>query len=224
MAKPITINGVEYALRSKAAAKAEAILNFYPVGNPLSSDDRVFIMALLELRSDETRWEKVGCGIRNIAPMYATAACNSRTFRLNRVDGSWTDFSYKKSLESESDARYVKRAARYEIREQTEAFKHANFNQECSLTHEKIGFDQCHVDHIPPQTFDVLFAEFLASESKNIKDIQAVGVGDRKIGTVFVDRSLAERWKRYHAKHSRLRVISAKANLTMVSKVKGNYD
>lgn len=224
MKKSLTIDGILYPSKSRVAAKAKQILYKYPIGVELSAEDRNFVLSLLGLRNPETQKEKTGSGIVSVSAMHPSEFRNARTFCLHRSDGSWTDFSYGKALENVNNAGAVKRAARYEVREQIAEYRAKHYNGRCSLTGQEIGVDLCHVDHIPPDTFDVLFSKFLKAENKNIKDIESIGVGDRQIGTLFVDRELAERWKKYHRSNAKLRIISVKANLSMVPKVRGDYE
>lgn len=228
MKHSIEIAGTVYRSKSEVANKAEGILQRYPIGTHLNDEDKNFILALLSLRSEQTIREKTGPGISAITPMYPRQFDNCRCFCLTRTDGTWTDFSYRKSLENINNPGYARKAAkaaaRYEVKPQIEDFRLRNFNGTCSVTGEGIDISSSHVDHIPPDTFDVLFAGFLKSENKNIKHVETVGVGDRQIGTLFCDRAFAERWKQYHKAHAKLRIVSAKANLTLIPKSRGDYD
>ena len=206
-----TIASHTFKTKSEASRKAHNILYGYPLGERLVGDDQKFIFALIWRREADTVIDKIGVGIAWISPMLARGG-RGRTFCLHRRDGSITDFSYNKSLETKNNASYVKKAARFEVKQQIEWFKQEHFSGKCEVTGEEISIETCHVDHIPPHTFDVLFARFLRSEDLPIDQVEARNVGDFQIGTVFVDRDLAARWYSYHLEHAILRIVSPHAN------------
>ena len=219
--RSIVIAGETFKSRTAAGDKARGILNKYPVGAALDATDKAFILGLLELHPSKEI--KVGCGIASISIMNPQAFTNCRCFKLTRSDGSWTDFSFRKCLEKISPARYAKAAARHEVREQTEYFKAHAFTGRCAITNEPITLSDAHVDHVPPATFDVLFADFLSSRRIRIEAVATAGVGDCQIGRIFVDRELAAAWCEYHRKHAKLRIVSAHANLNLVPRLRGAY-
>lgn len=99
-ARPITIKTRTFAKAGDAKSFFSTILNRYVIGEKVSDDDAVELLALLE-RHDE-KDEKIGVGIDyfsvNPAPDYPDQRC----FWITRADGSRIDFSYQHCLEKKS--------------------------------------------------------------------------------------------------------------------------
>ena len=72
-----------------------------------------------------------------------------------------------------------------------------------------------HVDHKYPLTFDVLLANFCHDHGIDPWKFSVdASVGQVVDSESFTDRTLAEKWKKYHEQHAVLDVVSSKENLS----------
>ena len=205
--------------KARIIREMEEIKASVPINAELVERHRNKILALLLAHPGCE--EKTGCGIKTV--MVRLNRSGTRTFYLVRNDGSETDFSYMKCLNPPSNKKGALDAARYLVREQIKDFKDKSFNGKCELTGVDITYDNCHVDHIPPLSFDALFSDFCRSIERDVNQMETVKIGDMQIGRVFVETWISEAWQDYHRQFAKLRVVSIKANLSLIPKVKGNY-
>lgn len=87
---------------------------------------------------------------------------------------------------------------------------------ECAVTGDRIKFDEAHLDHAAPQTFQMLVKGF-RTESRVIPSRENLSQpADNQTSTTFVDTDVERRWRNYHyamTKDDGLRIVRAKANL-----------
>jgi len=203
--------------------KCKWILDETPIGLRVDEGDAMFLTALLQRRDPNVIADKTGPGISHWEVMYDRQ--KFRVFKIARIDGTFTDFSFYKCLDTDPVAAYerkVKAGARYEIKPQTREYRDKNFKGVSELSGLPLTLEDCHVDH-HGTGFDVLFADFLSAQGLRLADVEAKSVGDFQIGTVFVDRRLAEAWQEWHRMFAKLRVISKAENLRL-EKQKGAYE
>ena len=184
------------------------ILHKYNLNEFLDEYDFEFMMDLL-VRHPKAD-EKIGCGIDGIR---VVPEWGNRRFDILRLDDSSIDFSPKKCLTPETQLTKFKRACRNAIQEQVRAFKNQFFAQgekfECPINREVITYDNAHVDHEYPNTFDQIVHNFI--KEKNI-DVDSVAI-EGEIAKKFKDKKLEEEFAEYHKANAKLRVISKSANL-----------
>jgi hypothetical protein len=147
--------------------------------------------------------EKIGCGIRSIQ-------VHNGHFQIMRVDGSSTDFSYKKCFESPiSKLRLFKVAAREAIKSQITEFR------------EQFSFDEWfgkHVDHVNP-TFNMIVENFIKENNIDIESVEFGGFEDNETNQYFIDEELKNRFYEYHKLHAVLQLLDAQENLKKGSKI-----
>ncbi|MDY6957590.1 MAG: hypothetical protein SVK08_00400 [Halobacteriota archaeon] len=78
-------------------------------------------------------------------------------------------------------------------------FKHVPFPV-CEVTGELLAWDNSHVDHVSPVTFDNIVYEFIKEKKINIDQID------------IDHRSFSEEFREWHNKVCKLRIISGHAN------------
>jgi hypothetical protein len=145
------------------------------------------------------------------------------------VDGTIFPFVIEKCLSEVSKRTAVSKVLRYEVGDQLRKFKkdffdtyyESNFRYDddgnrippkCPIEATPLNNRPggCHVDHYYPQ-FAAIIDQFMFLVSITIADIE-IEMGPNNIPWL-ADRKLADRWKKYHLNHAKLRVISAAANL-----------
>lgn len=184
----------------------------------LDPDDEQFIYDLLQMhpRADA----KIGAGVREI--QIRRGWRGGPMFIVVRRDGTETDFSYKKCIRPVTHATMVKAAFREAIAYQVSSIKTAHFKARadrdgrvaCPITHELIAWQEAHVDHIPPDTFQSLLGRFLIDRDLALDNIALIP-GYRGEG-YQLPPDIAAEWTVWHQQHARLRVISAFANIHLV--------
>jgi hypothetical protein len=204
---------------SKAAARRDVqrILHQTVPETVITDPDAAIIRALLGLHPRAA--EKIGAGVSHFTVEWG-ATFSSRCFTVHRIDGTSTDFSYRKCLDGRTDPLHdAKAALRHEVRDDILHAKRQWFKAHenslgqvcCPITGEAISIEQSEADHAPPYTFDVLATLFLAANGIE-PDETFVLSADNQCGCVMADRDLAERWRSYHHKHADLRIVSRAAN------------
>jgi uncharacterized protein DUF3223 len=135
------------------------MLGRYRPGDRVSDEDALHLAALLE-RHDEYK-AKVGCGVDYFSVMMTEHG--TPCFRINRVDETGTDFSYRHcvtqrppSLKQEVSSAF-RRAVRFDLYKARDDFFVQNADKDgrviCAETGERISRDQAHMDHRAPLTF-----------------------------------------------------------------------
>lgn len=167
--------------------------------------------------------QKVGCGVAlfRIEQDEASTIGTGRSCHLCvlvRIDGSETDFSYKKCLTPESPRSAFQDACRTAVVSQVQAFRREQFGPlgdryvPCAITGELVGWNDAHIDHHEPR-FEQLVIDFLRRVGWNYRTILLKGYGDGERWKAFADPVHAEQFAEYHREHARLRVTTRAANL-----------
>lgn len=170
--------------------------------------------------SRHQEWEeKKGVGIDHLE--VRPNRYKQKNFYIVRIDGSVTDISFLKALQHPTKLSVVKEACRnailpiiLEIRSEIQLpFK-------CPLTGETVTDKKLiHVDHYD-LTFDEVFNKWI--EDKNINELyeKVAKSQDNSEQTYFEDDAISKDFLDFHNKNTHLRVISAKANLSLLKKNK----
>lgn len=212
LAVPAFVIGESRFPTKKAATNAvRSVLYRYPPGSKVNDTDSLLLLDLLKLHRHAE--QKIGCGVA-----YFTVEQYPWNvgFGLTRVDGSKTDWSYVCCITPPSKEKEARAGFRTEISEQIKTFRNAVLsvpNPKCAITGVPLVNDlTTHIDHNP--RFEVLLADFLASKSLQLEDVETNATEDNDLYTTLLDRSLAEEWKNYHRKHAVLRAVTKPANLS----------
>lgn len=207
-----TFAGETFTTQREAKDRIKLILYAYPLKATLGDHDTRFMCDVLALHPEAGN--KVGCGVASIQ---VEDNGGTRGFWITRIDGTRTDFSYLSCLSAPSHASQVLRAMRAEIRGQIDRFR-SRFPPfpVCPVTGEDITASNAHVDHAAPNTFDLLSAKFLETYGIRIVDVCVLPTRDGETSTRLAVPVLAAAWNAYHYEHARLRMVSKRANLSVL--------
>jgi len=179
------------------------------IDKELIGEDLSFILSILP-RHPEYK-EKSGVGIKTIR--VKRTAFNSPCFFIERMDGTFIDFSYKtcingKSIEPKDNLNEAMRAA---VKEQIIEFKKFNLVKpfKCPLCSSFIEDDKkIHVDHV--NKFRYLSHCFkISHECPDRFDDDPVFNN-----AIFreIDNEIKDKWKNYHKQYAILRLICNSCN------------
>ena len=217
--KPIIVNDQQFTSKKSLREYIRAIRDRYEDFVPLSSDDFQFMLALLDRHQNADI--KIGCGVANMY-VKTTPPYYTRAFWLRRIDGTETDFSFEMCLRAETHSQKVKAALRFIVAQDIIRFKDNFFAQSgrvvtCPITSEKMTYyDNCHIDHAPPNTFQKIVEDFLTTEGLSLDEIELIPGGDGKTVDTIVDNLLIARFITFHNERATLRAVSKRANLSVV--------
>lgn len=208
------LGGLTFTSKKDVKAYAQAILHNHQHGYRLTEAETAFFCDLLETHPH--RDEKVGPGIVAIN-IGRDPNFNTPMFVATRVDGRRIDFSYNECLAPTNSLTKFSAACREAVSDDILAFRDKTFNGSdwvlCPLTGQMITRNEAHVDHAPPWPFSAIVCKFI--DTYQI-DATTIEMDPRNMTRdVFKDKALRELFRRFHAKFSRLRVISAAENIRL---------
>lgn len=211
------VNGELFETKKALEERVQAIVASYKDNEQLNMFDFEFVLDLLGNHPHAD--VKIGGGVALMQVKRNPVYPSTRGFYLTRQDGSGTDFSWRKCLTPPPKTKKVRAAFRALIEPDTMHFKQEFFDNQfgvatCEITGEEIRYIGSHVDHRPPNTFDKIFADFLAEFDIDLEGVELKGeMRDNKYQDELADKSLADMWLAYHRHRADLRVISSAANL-----------
>lgn len=213
MSKTIQIGTAVYRTKKAAGDAIRVILYAYAVGTTVTDEHAEFLANLLELHPE--RDDKVGVGIQSFQ---VEQNVGSRGFWITRKDRTRTDFSFLSCLTPPTAEAEARAGLRNEIRDQITAFRNMRFATcttiPCEVSGEPVTSATAHVDHEP--TFDELHRRFLADAGILLAGVSVEPTRDGETATRLADRALADAWSRFHRTHARLRIVSRRANLSLL--------
>lgn len=189
-----TLGGIRYATKKSIENRCRELLKTL---GPTPASEFSFLFDLLRMHRQAE--QKIGCGVLRFKIVANKEHWNAHGFALDRLDGSPTDWSYRHCLYPPSHKQEVLKALRYVIRPQIEALN--------ALPGE-------HVDHEFPLTFQALVDMFLREKSLTYDDISVNPTIDNDVVTRLADPTLSEAWFLFHKINAKLRIVSAKQNLS----------
>lgn len=220
-----TINGIEFKTKKSVLDHVKTKIYYrYEDHQDLSEEHLKFMVGLLRYHpwSDQ----KIGVGVKRIW-IQKNENYETRCFWLERIDGTKTDFSFNQCVQPASIERDFKAACRAAIAHVTINFRLSHFRDHaqddvicCPVTGDMISIYESHVDHEPPNTFDVIVNEFIGI-IKEIRPEMLTDHGDGIEGNYLVDEALKQQWISFHNARAKLRVISIIANLSLVKTKQG---
>jgi hypothetical protein len=141
---------------------------------------------------------------------------------LTRVDGSEIDISWVTALRGKPSLRSeVLAAARDIVAHLIAAYRHEWIARNgarvvCPVTGEVGLASDFHVDHQAPLTFESLVDAWVRATGLDVTAIRTVESPIDGTASTFADDRLAASWLAYHEKHARLRLVSRRANLSVL--------
>lgn len=215
------IAGLNFTTKNQIVAHVRALFERYDVGQFLGNEHFNFVMELL--RGHSRYGLKVGCGIQAIRIDMNTEWKAYKMFTLIRVDGSEADVSYRECIYPTSKKQHFAAACRLAIVPDVLAFKQRFYDAnrdssnsvQCELSGVMVHWNEAHIDHAAPWTFQAIVEEFLSECGKPLDQIEVGGDEDGAFQNYFVDPSFAERFRVFHNEKASLRVLSKTANLKL---------
>ncbi len=203
MTPKFVIAGERFATKQAVAHRVRGILHESPLG-PVRGQDGRFLQAYFRWHPNPDK------RAHEIAEVYVgRSPAGSRCFLLVRHDGTVCDASYKKPLQALTNAPVRKisvvEAMRAAIQDQINEFRAHHPDPE--RAYDTTNY---HVDHEYPRTFKRLVEVFLSEQGLEFTDIQLVSK-DFQAGAELPE-PLPSRWRAFHAKHARLRLLPREAN------------
>lgn len=214
MKKIVQVGTRTFESRAALEREVRSVVDRNKDHQPLTGADFDFMRDLIKLhpRADI----KIGAGIVALVFLRNPVFPSSRTLYLRRADNTTTDVSWRECINPSSYSLKVLSAMRTAIQPDTLHFMQSFFERaidpHCPYNNEPLTFSNSHVDHIYPQTFKQLAADFLGSIDLNSIELKDE-LADNKVQDVLADAEFERLWIMYHRQHAQLRVISAKANM-----------
>jgi hypothetical protein len=221
MAISVQVGDLEF--RTKKAAKDffKDMLARYADGDDISDEDSAQLDKLLERHPEAA--QKIGCGIKRFFRQRTEKGTSC--FWLERTDGTKTEFSYPTCLDAKGKSLYQEfaEACREAVQPDLIATKRDHFGKHaddegkvaCDVTDQMIRFDESHLDHKKPMTFQVIVRTFIAANSIVPSREMLSEPRDQQFSTTFVDHEMADKFREYHHSLAQLRVIKSRLNLSL---------
>jgi hypothetical protein len=209
------VNGEVFKTKAALQQRAKSILN--NTVSEVSEHDLPFLIDLFRLHPDAH--DKFGDG-DTIKTVRVRLAMPYRTkcFEIERSDRSRTDISYIECLRPSSARNWFAAACRSAVVGQIQAFKREAFatasELTCPISGDPITIETCHVDHASPP-FASIVSSFISDEGIDIRLI-SITDGDGEVQCLFRDPDMRSLFASYHAAHASLRVVSRRANLSLL--------
>jgi hypothetical protein len=213
-----------FSTQGEALSFFSEMLNRYQPGERVLEEDCLDLAALLE-RHTEYR-AKVGCGVSHFEVFMTEHG--TQCFRIVRVDGSGTDFSYPRCVSQRAPSRKqevsqaFRRIVRFDLYKARDDFFATHIDSAglvaCAATGERISREQAHMDHRPPMTFEVIVTTFLASRGLSLDDVALTTGLDDQVSSEITDKKLCDAFRTYHATVARLDFVKDAVNLAESSR------
>ena len=221
----IKISEKTFKTNKEAWEFIHTILYSYEINKPLENENLIFISDLLNLHPEAKN--KIGTGIKSIIIENEKRFNKTKHFSVIRLDNTIADFSFEKCLSSNLNEpqKLFNSCAREAVANQIILFKDNFFlenqdskgNVSCQITKVLVNKENCHIDHIPPNTFDKITSDFIKINNIDVNEIKFAEESNG-IGRVFVDSNLKDNFADYHKQTAKLRVVLSTANLKQKKK------
>lgn len=211
------IGNTKFKNKNELFEYVKSILKRYNIGDVVNKEDMDFMINLLYQHPNvnkKTQYEITSIYISD-NPIYP--GNKSKGFHLRYIDGSSTDFSYRKCINIPTHRLRVISACRAAVDPYIFAFKQTMFkngNIICPDTQQILTFKTCHVDHKAPYTFATLIDMFLKKENITFDEIKLKEHENNQYCEQFQDTILSKKWIDFHNKYACLEIVSTKTNLS----------
>jgi len=222
--KPVELATRSFDKQGDATLFFKTMLNRYRPGERVSDDDGLDVVALLERHTEYVM--KVGCGVDHFEVVMTEHG--TQCFRIVRVDGSGTDFSYPHCISQRAPSRKqevsqaFRRVVRFDLYRARDIFFAAHSNEDglvaCAVTGERIGREEAHMDHRPPMTFEVIVTTFLCGRGLSLDGVPLTTGKDDQVSPEVTDEGLRESFRIFHAGVARLDFVKDSVNLAQASR------
>tara|TARA_R110000787_G_scaffold259292_1_gene364604 strand:+ start:290 stop:997 length:708 start_codon:yes stop_codon:yes gene_type:complete len=223
MPHPVKLDTKTFSSKKEATEFFKQMLHRYDAGDRINKSDSEHLNALLK-RHEEYK-QKIGAGVSHFELMSADYGTNC--FRIERIDGTGTDFSYLHCIRNKPKAkkqevmRGLREVVRYDLYRAKEKYFKENMDEnrtvECAVTRERVTKTECHMDHASPKTFEMIVEFFLDHKNMNYNDVEISTGRDNQLTPEIMNSKLAEDFKTYHHKNAAVRVVKAEVNLSQAT-------
>lgn len=218
---PYLIDDEVFSTKEMVRQRCRQILERTPDGQPVVDVDAAFLFALFQYHDE---WvEKSLGGVRDLSTQ--TTIHGTRCFIIRKHSRDEIDISFPHTIRLLPSARSAslqpqglrdfRSGARVAIRQQIYEFRDQAFQvaTTCPITGEPLTRSNVAVDHIAPDTFDILLFRFCCQHQVNPLMIRIGSQGG--VMAVIEDELLSLNWQEFHRHHARLRLISRTGNLQL---------
>lgn len=223
MPHPVKLDTKTFGSKKETTEFFKQMLHSYKKGDRINESDSEHLHALLKRHSEYE--DKVGAGVSHFEIMGADYGTNC--FRIERIDGTGTDFSFRHCIRDKPKAKKqevrnaFREVVRYDLYRAKEKYFKENMDEnrtvKCAVTKERIIATESHMDHASPKTFEVIVEFFLDHKTMAYDDVDISTGRDNQFVPEIVDSKLAEEFKTYHHKNSTLRIVRDKVNLSQAT-------
>jgi len=217
--KPVIVGKLNFPTQTEAEQSVRNLVSRYQDGDIVSKEDAAFLGDLLELHPRCS--EKVGAGVSSFR-IDSNPEYPNRTIFIDRIDGSWTHFSWHKCIKGEAAENLKRQALRNAVMDQIIAFKKASFSPGkrivCPETGAELSWDSCHVDHCAPRTFDKLIDDWFESQAITLDSVEISPSRDSSFVRALANETQRQSWRTFHDSRKELRLLSPYANLSIAKR------
>ena len=215
MQTPIVIRDKIYKYKKDALSFFKAKLNSYDFGAVLNEEDIADITALL--LENETRKDKIGCGIKEIR--IGKVQFGTKCFQIIRNDLTTENFSYVYCINGDlKPFTKFSNACRNAIHKDLQNVKQKYFDQnsfkgkvKCQETALLSSWTELNVDHRQPNTLSIIIDRFIELHKIDLQNIEYETDEDNK--SLLVDKDLENKFRDYHMEKANLRIVRKEKNL-----------
>lgn len=215
MKPPIIIRDKVFKYKKDALLYFKTKLNSYDFGEVLSDEDTEDIIALL--LENETRKDKIGCGIKEVR--IGKVQFGTKCFQILRNDLTIENFSYVYCINGDlKPFTKFSNACRNAIHRDLHNVKQKYFDQysvkgrvKCQETGVLSSWTELNVDHRQPNTLSVIIDRFIELHNIDLKNIEYETDKDNK--SLITDKELENKFREYHIEKANLRIVRKEKNL-----------
>lgn len=218
---PISIGDRTFSSKTGAKQHFKEMLARYADNQTIGDEDSEDLCGLIE-RHPEAH-QKIGCGIRRFFKDRTDKGTSC--FWLEREDLSVTDFSYITCVDAKAKSLYQEfaDACREAVKDDLHQVKVARFADHgdndskvpCEISGERISWNEAHLNHKKPMTFQVIVGTFVSANKIKIEKEMLSMAKDAQFTIKFVDKDIEAKFKEYHHGVADLRIIKARNNLSL---------
>lgn len=215
MKTPITIKDKVFKYKKDALLYFKTKLNSYDFGEILNDEDKTDVIALL--LKNETRKDKIGCGIKEIR--IGKVQFGTKCFQIIRNDLTSENFSYVYCINGDlKPFTKFSNACRNAIHKDLHNVKQKYFDQysvkgkvKCQETGMLNSWTELNVDHRQPNTLSIIIDRFIELHNVDLKDIEYETNEDNK--SLLADKELENKFREYHIDKANLRIVRKGKNM-----------
>lgn len=225
------IDGQVFTTQKALKEYADSIKARYQIGDTLTSEDKQFMMELLQ-KSDQYN-SKAPCD----EPQLALGKALGGTvcwYLIDESSGEKAGIStphaircaFGGSQTTKDILNEFKQAARETVLPQILKFKQDCVNESgqyvSAISGDLLNSEDVHIDHAPPNLFDTILFDYVMENGINLLRVGIKeGNGGRR---TFVKQSIKDSWSEYHKEKALLRVVSIAEHKALTVKPRHDWD